>query len=677
MKSPAARPGRFPRFFGIHLDLHAHNHDRELGKEVTEGLVERLLDAAQPDYLQYDCKGHGGFLAYPKSAVSETAGGPGGAGIVQDALAIYRRVTARRGVGLYMHFSGVWDDVALRDHPAWATLDPDGKPRPNATSTFSPYVRERMIPQMLEVLARYRPDGFWVDGDCWAVHKDYQPEACRRFRERTGLASPPRNPGEPGWWEWMAIHREQFLAYVKTYADAMHAASPATAVASNWLHSRFSPFPACVAPVDFISGDFSATNSVETARFDARQMVGVGLPWDLMAWGFTTVPGAGKTLKSAPQLCQEAAQVLAQGGGFQIYYNPDRDGDIPEHALAVIADTSRFCRERQALCTGSVTASQVAILLDTTSLWSKSDAVLNSFGGEYREMQGVLQACLDAGHSADMITDHQLAARAVEYAAIVVPEWEHLADSTMETLVAYARAGGALLITGARAAARFADVLGVALPGPAEKAGATLHRPELSATTAGADGLWQPVTPLAGTRVVATRTVKQVAVRDPQPAATVAACGKGRAAAVYGPLGASYFANHAPALRDLAGALLDALYMPQVILLPGDYGRVELVLRRQDEDLVIHLLNLNGAAMSDCSLTPDGNAVASGGNTPFVDRIPAVGPIVLRVRGADDLMHATFEPGGLPLAVRRTPDGHDVEVPRLGVHGMIRMSAVS
>ena len=42
----------------------------------------------------------------------------------------------------------------------------------------SSYVDELMIPQLLELIDRYDVDGFWVDGDLWAVAPCY----CDRCR---------------------------------------------------------------------------------------------------------------------------------------------------------------------------------------------------------------------------------------------------------------------------------------------------------------------------------------------------------------------------------------------------------------------------------------------------------------------------------------------------------------
>ena len=55
--SPAF-PKRLPRaksFFGIHFDFHAGDDCKEIGKNTTRAMIEKIIDQARPDYLQIDC----------------------------------------------------------------------------------------------------------------------------------------------------------------------------------------------------------------------------------------------------------------------------------------------------------------------------------------------------------------------------------------------------------------------------------------------------------------------------------------------------------------------------------------------------------------------------------------------------------------------------------------------
>ena len=312
--SSVAAPDRLARkdsFFGMHFDLHPSPGDKALGRDVSDDMVEAFLARVKPDFVQYDCKGHVGYLGYP-SAVSDSAP------VVQDSLAIWRKATARHGVALFIHFSGVWDSLAAKQHPEWARVGPDGKADTRQMSTFGPYVDKRMIPQLREAASKYDLDGAWIDGECWATNPDYCAAAQVAFREATGIETLPKGPKDRGWLEFLELNRKQFRSYLKHYLDDLHAFRPGLQIASNWLYSTFVP-ERPELPVDFISGDYLGNASISTARLEARYMAATGKPWDLMAWGFFNNAGSnmpGRIHKPAAQIQQEAAVVLAQGRGI-------------------------------------------------------------------------------------------------------------------------------------------------------------------------------------------------------------------------------------------------------------------------------------------------------------------------------------------------------------------------
>ena len=298
----AAPLARKDSFFGLHFDLHPSKTDNALGRDLTEAMVDRLLERVRPDFVQYDSKGHVGYLGFPSKT------GYSAPGIVRDSLEIWRKSTARHNVALYNHFSGVWDSLAVERHPDWARVRPDGKPEPNQTSTFGPYVDQLMIPELEEVAAKYSLDGAWVDGECWAVNPDYSDAVKKAFG-----GDLPKSAKDPRWNEFLEFNREQFRRYVRHYVDTLHRTRPGFQIASNWLYSTFVPERPDL-PVDYLSGDYLGTNSISTAHLEARYLAATGKPWDLMAWGFYNPKSSdGFLQKPAVQLEQEASVVLGQG----------------------------------------------------------------------------------------------------------------------------------------------------------------------------------------------------------------------------------------------------------------------------------------------------------------------------------------------------------------------------
>jgi hypothetical protein len=550
-------------FFGIHLDLHPAETDKHLGRAVTAGMVDRFLRAVRPDFLQYDCKGHIGLLGYPNSRVSRSA-----PGIIADSLKVYRAVTRKHGVPLYVHFSGVWDKTAVTDHPEWAVWQADGSRSAEATSLFSEYVDRRMIPQMLEVLQRYDVDGFWIDGDCWAVHLDHHPDAIACLAE---LA-------------WTQIHRERFSAYVEHYLKQVRSRWPAVQITTNWLYSPMAPER--VGPkLDYLSGDLAHADGVNNARFAGRVLASYGTTWDLMSWGFGVSPGLEKIHKPAIQLMQEAAQVIALGGAYQIYYQPRRDGLIADSHIQTMRRVGKFCRQHKKACCGGEPLRQVAVLLDTVGHYKASPYCMAAWSGQHDAIQGSLQLTLDSGFSAEVVCDHQARGRFADWPAVVVPPYDFFAEGIVEELIEYARGGGALLVLGAKACAAFAQAAGLCTVAETDS---RLHQMTARGEATPVMGPWCEIDLKPRARVYATRVPQEDYDAPAVPAAIAVKVGRGQLGLIPGGAAESYFRAHSPVLREVFGTMLRSLFVPVArISTPG----VDLVLRRRGSRVLAHLIN--------------------------------------------------------------------------------------
>lgn len=440
-------------FLGVHFDFHAGPSDKNIGANTTPQMVGTILDMVHPDYIQVDCKGHPGYSSYP------TEVGNPAPGLVTDPLAVWRKVTADRGVGLYMHYSGVWDARAVELHPDWAVKDPSGKPSDRITSVFGPYVDKLLVPQLKELAGKYGVDGMWVDGECWAATLDYGEKAVRLFKEETGFDA-PRSPQEPHWFEWKQFCREAYRRYLRHYIAAVKSEYPEFQICSNWAYTHHMSEPVS-APVDFLSGDYSARNSVNSARVAARYLAWQGVPWDLMAWGFADVDKV-RHYKPSAQLMRETAVTLSQGGGFQAYYTQNRDGSLNVDNLKPMADVAVFARARQPYCHHSVSVPQVAVLVSTYDYQHRNDALFpNTTGGA----AGILECLLEAQYSVDLVGEATLQPDMSRFPLIVVPECVTLSEVFRDDLLEYVKAGGSLLVIGKAMSDFFSKASGVGLKG--------------------------------------------------------------------------------------------------------------------------------------------------------------------------------------------------------------------
>jgi len=594
-------------FFGLHFDLHPTEKDTELGADLIEEMVEKLLCEVKPDYVQYDCKGHPGYTGYP------TKIGWSSPGIKKDSLMIWRKITRRHGVALFIHYSGLWDEAAVKHHPEWARVDACGRRDDKIASFFGPYADELVIPQLKEVIDLYDVDGAWIDGDSWAAKLDWCEEARKEFKKLTGVKEIPEKLSDPYWEEWMEFQRRKYLEYVKRYVNAVHKYKPEFEIAVNWLYTTFAPLPIEV-PVDFLSGDVTPESTVDALRFEARYLSSTGMPWDLMTWGFTRGKGRQRVFKPVVQLMQEAAIVISQGGGFSIYYQPTRSGWIDCWMIRTMAEVARFCRARQEVSQGTKTVPQVALLLSSTEYFIKlnrAGRLFGPLGGVYDSIQGLLHALLELHYSVDILAEHHIRERVKEYPLIIVPEWEVLDEGTIKLLVNYVKEGGSLLLIGARTASIFRDYLGVEFIGDSVEEVAYIRSHDVLGWLG---GLWQDVKPISA-KCIEVRFPSIDTRKGAKCAATINELGKGLIGAVYGPLGSTYYHLHVPALRNFLGNIVKRLFKP-IVEISGP-PCVDVILRCKEKKLLIHLVNVSGKQTSP--------------NYAVVDFIPPVNSLTLSI----------------------------------------------
>ena len=637
---------RSESFLGIHFDFHAGDDCTEIGKNVDREMIEYIIDMVKPDYVQTDSKGHRGLTSYPTKVGNQAPS------FVRDPLKIWREVTAERGVALYVHHSGVWDTEAVKQHPEWARINEKGEPDDRLTSVFGPYVDELLIPQLKELSDEYGVDGVWVDGECWAVERDYGEKAMRAFREKTGIQDIPRSPDDSNWFVWTQFHREAFRRYVRHYVDEMHRHNPDFQVCSNWGFSSEMPEPVSIN-LDYISGDYRPLDSINAARFEGRCMMHQGKPWDLMAWHFTWTDGLYST-KTVPQLQQEAAMVLSLGGGFQAYFPQKRDGSIRRWQMKLMAETAKFCRARQELCHKAEPVPQVGLIYAGEAYYRSIDKLFGGWSSEpLIALKGILQCLLDSQNIVDIVMEHHLDGRMEEYPLLIYPEWEYIDPGFKKDLLAYIERGGNLLVIGPKAAALFEDELNVKLAGKPEE---LVNGLEHEGWIAGIKSLFQKAE-LSDRAMPFGKIYRNNDIEEPYDiAASITQYGRGKIAAVYLNLGERYGSAGTSLSRDFLNDLVHELFPDPVVEVTGSHY-VDVTLNRKDGKLAVNLVNTTGQHAND--------------KVYVYDEIPQVGPLSVSIRSEKRPSKVTLEPGGKELYYTYINGKIVLTLPRLEIHEII------
>ena len=622
-------------YFGLHYDLHAKENDTQLGLRCSPKELVPMLRLMGADFVQTDCKGHDGYTSWfskvPSALVPPM--------LKKDAMKQWRESTRALGLPLHCHYSGIWDKAAGAKHPEWCVLDHKGRPAGQAVTgqnSGAPagekmcprrgYLEGLMIPQMKELIDRYGVDGFWIDGDLWAVEPCYCPRCKAAYTKATGRKKPPLKETDPDWSLWWNFTRESFEEFVTRYCDAVHAHKPGVLVCSNWLQTFAHPGEPKV-PTDWISGDNSWVNGLDGSRCEARFLSTRGKHWDIMLWNFYCSHGMGKpespwTPKPPQMLMQETAVLISFGGSVQLYEAATglRDGRLAENRIRRMAEVGRFVKKRRALCQGSESIPQIAVLHSETHLRRTVQGKNLKWDTDIKPVMGVTFALLENHFGVDVLDEWALLPRLAEFPVVVVPERHALSEEMVNALKEYVHGGGKLLVTGAESFERFGSAfLGVSA-GKLER-DATYYVPAADAATPLFSKSWRLVKP---TTAKSLGSLGRTALTDAEllayPAATLNRVGRGAVAYIPANVCRDFEHNRYPLIRVFIGEVTRALAGKLPISVQAPLC-VDVALRRKGDRSIIHFVNR-------------ASGIPNQPNNGAIDEIPKVGPIVITMKTA-------------------------------------------
>lgn len=572
------------RYAGLHFDFHAGLTDKHIGQTFTFAMIDSMLSMIKPDFIQVDCKGHPGISSYPTKVgnTPET--------FDKDIMKIWREVTNKHGVPLFVHYSGLWDSRAVEQHPDWARVNADGNNDKNAIAMNGPYLDKLMIPQLIELAKDYKLDGAWIDGDCWVLANDYSPQNMAQFTTETGIKVVPRKNEDPHYFEWMEFNRKQFRNYITKYVDGVHAVDPKFKITSNWSFSSMMPEKVTV-PVDFLSGDVAGSNSLYSSAFESRCLALQDKPWDLMSWSFSWKNNI-KATKSVVQLQQEAAEVMAMGGGFQSYWQQNRDGTPEAYQFNKMKELIAFTKNRKAYCYDSKIIPQIGLLYSTYA-WKRipSGGLYTGHGQE--ALKGNLNILLDGRLSSEILMDHQLDGKMAEYPVLILPEWKTIDPVMVKNLIKYVELGGNLVIVGAEATQSWQKQLGVDVIGDIHQDANFMIGFKNKIIGIISDFL--PVKEHKGTTVIGSHyTADDLRFKGQFPVATIKKLGKGKIAGIYLNIGSHYNKYQSDFLPELIENILSQMTSGLLLKVSGS-NKIHQVVSEKKGKKYIHLINTSGA----------------------------------------------------------------------------------
>ncbi len=658
-----AAPKRSEGFFGLHLDFHAIKENDRIGENVTEKMVQNIIDAIHPDYIQVDGKGHPGYSSFMTNTGRRTNG------YVWDQLKIWRKVTHANNIPLTAHYSSLYDIAAIEDNPQWAFINYKGTPDKKYNSMFSPIAQELIIPQLKELRRDYDLDAVWIDGECWGVQVDYCPAAQELFKSKYGDVKIPTDPKDELYFEYLQMLRQKYREFLAGYLKEMKDFDPDFEIASNWAYSSFMP-EKCTLDVDWLSGDLPPYNSVNSARLEARCLRHHHKKWDLMSWGFFNKKGSILNTKTPIQLQQEAASVIAQGGGYQVYFSQVPDGSVRPWQINKLVDVAKFCRERQTYCQNSQPVLQTAVLFSTDGVYRMGTKYKRVFGpwgdketGGMAPIRGIIQALSEAQVAFDLMMEHQIIENLTQLDLIIIPEWPSLEKEFKNRLIAFAQDGGSLLAMGPQSTKLFENELGVTFTSDTQNSDRWLGFNDSYACYLKNDFI--SVQP--GDRQTAIGTIRSLTLTghmslDPHknqkdtPAATVNKLGKGQIAGIYIDFGRNYALAANSNSRDFLKSIVDKLLPEPLVKVAGSHY-VDVIVNKVDNKLAVNLVNTAGPHADNY--------------IHVFDDIPPVGPLQVSIKTPEKPKSITLQPANIKLEYTNDGKYSTVTIASLKLHQIL------
>ena len=640
-------------FFGLHFDYHANKDTKNIGKGFSPEVVERIVTEVQPDFIQCDTKGHPGYCSY------STKIGTPAPHLMMDLLAGWRKITKKHGVLLYSHYSGIWERCAAQQHPQWTSKGPNGEVS-EKMSVCGSYAQELLIPQLKELARDYQMDGAWVDGECWAQELDYSPEVKALFATQTGKDPDKLTEDEKSL--WVDFQRQAFFRYVENYIRQVKAEYPNFEITSNWLNSSWVPDNLQIT--DFISGDLAPTNSVDSARFDGRLMQSYGRNWDIMSWGISYPV---HHVKSAVQLQQEAAVIMALGGGFQIYNMQDPQGTVKdEWAIPIWAEVSKYVRSRKAFCHNAKIKPDVGVLYSPKAYYSCMPQSLFWRDNTYNtELNGVLMALCDTGRSINILHTQTLEEQKLsQYQTIVITDYVKMETGVSEQLRVYVKNGGKLLIVGAQAAENLSQLFEIPMEKGAEQPVVVLR------SQGAAVEMRCPYMRLQNTTGILKMDECEVEgdlnCHNPPPTIFVAGqipsfaiypFGQGSVGVIPVSFGRSYLQEMSWELKHFVMNCMDAMNVGRARV--NKTGTVELLVTEKDNKTYVHLINLLGEHRTQTVKT--------------FESIPAVTDVQVELPLTQTPKFVKLQPENREISYKRTQNGISIQLPGVELYTIIEI----
>lgn len=634
--------------------LHEDHHikvDYEVGKNADPEETARIIALSKPDVIQIHAKGRPGYASYP------TKIGWMAPKYERDVLKVWRDIARKDNYHFSIYYN-LGRDVEIQVRkPEWNRLGPDGELQDCALCYHSGVAEGYLWPMIAEIMDNYKPDALWFDGSVFTIKNCYC-EVCKaRFKKEKGLSAPTA-PNQPGWTAYKDMQRQIYREFLYETVDRIKKKDPKCLVAINLAYSMHMPEKPYKG-IDYLTADFG--NELHELSQEAHWFDNNGRPFEIM----TTVHIDGgsrgsREPKPKGQIEQEMATIIANGGRYDGWDNPDSKSAISEkigiHLRDVVAP---FLRSRQPWILQTKRLPDVSLLYSATDHYAATDSIANVFlsGSGYIP---ITDKIWQSGLNYEMIPEYKLAEGEIKSKLLIVENAAALSEKNIKDLQTFTSSGGTILVTGRGIVPEnMWALLGISKPEKEVTIGdlkVTDHNEEYAFN----HKLYHTHTNGAEVLLSAKDTRG-----NEYPFFTSHKVGKGKAMAVMVPLLSQEKGKPYKVPAALVKAIFEkALPLEERLLVTQSPSNVETVLRQKENKQIVHLVN---HAEGDRELIK-----TLWFKYYYVTNIPPVPETSFTLKLATKPVSVKLQPQNQEIKNWQYQNGHlEVMVPSFAIHQMV------
>lgn len=418
------------------VNIHWDNHGNPLGKGMSVDEIVKRFAGIKVDMIQVS--GRSGYTTYPSRLGVSNPGLEG-----YDTLATWREVTRRLGTRFWVYINVIGEPYLIDKHPNWQRVDATGAKshvcnRPSADG--SGYLEQMMIPMVREIVDRYRPDGFWFDGDWQIPGVCYCANCKAAWKQATGKDEPPKDAKAPDWNCWVRLEQQRLDEYKQKLADAIHRADSHCAYVSNWSWA-ISPRDPRTAPefADALSGDVGAGSSqgaLYACRFACLMLSAQEhTPHDVMSAIYP------KKVRTLPRMLQEGGLVMSSGSSWFLWVN-----QLAPEQFAHLQTCYGLVDARREALGRTHSLNPVAVLVSETT-WDHGLTSSSTHYFDSNSSRNVAFALQDACYGVDVVNEQTLRERIGHWRIVVVANQQRVSPPTLAAVKQFVDHGGLLIVT--------------------------------------------------------------------------------------------------------------------------------------------------------------------------------------------------------------------------------------